>query len=181
MIHHLSIGVREPQRVARVLAQLWNGYCMPFPVVEGGWIVMLGDDRGTAIEVTPLALEMIPGVGEPDGRAITGYALQDWEVHYRARTKTTDFSATHLALSSPLSEQAVLAIARREGWRAVRADRGPAFPVIEVWLENRVLVEVLTPDMSKRYAEFMSPTRLAALFGFDAPVRAGGPSALEPK
>jgi len=55
----------------------------------------------------------------------------------------------------------------------VRCDRGPAFPVIEVWLEDRLLVEVLTPEMAARYASFMSPAGLAQLFGFDAPGRAG--------
>jgi len=172
MIHHLSIGAQEPERVARVLAQVWNGYAMPFPVAEGGWIVMLGDERGTAIEVVPHALEMIPGVGEPDGRPIEGYELMDWEVHYRTHARPAAASATHLAMSSPLDEDAVMAIARREGWRAVRCDRGPAFPVIELWLENRVLVEVLTPEMSKRYSSFMTPDGLARLFGFEPPQRA---------
>ena len=39
MIHHISIGVKEPERVARVLAELWEGYAMPFPVAEGGWLL----------------------------------------------------------------------------------------------------------------------------------------------
>ena len=43
MIHHISIGVKEPERVARVLAELWEGYAMPFPVAEGGWLVELTD------------------------------------------------------------------------------------------------------------------------------------------
>lgn len=53
MIHHISIGVQEPERVARVLAELWNGYALPFPVAEGGWIAMAGDANGTTIEVIP--------------------------------------------------------------------------------------------------------------------------------
>jgi len=147
---------------------------MPFPVTEGGWIAMSGDEHGTAIEVAPVDLDMVPGVGEPDGRAPSGYALQPWEVHMQKNAGAPPrFSSTHMAISSPLSEAAIHAIARREGWRSVRCDRGPAFPVIEVWLEDRLLVEVLTPEMSARYESFMSPAGLARLFGFDAPVRAG--------
>lgn len=175
MIHHLSIGVREPERVARVLAELWNGFAMPFPVCEGGWIAMKGDASGTAIELTPLELDMVPGVGQPDPSAPIGYALQPWEVHYAKNPRPPAHNSTHVALSSVLDEAAVLAIARREGWRGVRCDRGPAFPVVELWIENRFLIEVLPPAMAQRYSGFMTPEGLAQLFGFPPPVRATRP------
>lgn len=173
MIHHISIGAHQPERVARVIAELWNGYVMPFPVAEGGWIAMAGDNVGTSIEVTPLEMDMVPGVGEPDTAAPVGFAVQPWEVHYAKNPAPARHSSTHAALSSPLTQEQVMAIARREQWRAVRCDRGTAFPVIELWLENRILVEVLIPAMASQYAGFMTPQGLAALFGFPSPERVG--------
>jgi hypothetical protein len=31
MINHISIAVDEPQRVANVLAEIWDGMVFPFP------------------------------------------------------------------------------------------------------------------------------------------------------
>ena len=173
MIHHISIGVKEPERVARVLAELWEGYAMPFPVAEGGWIAMTGDANGTEIEVVPMQLDMVPGVGEPDPQVPVGYDLQPWEVHFQPNAPGRQYGSSHVAVSSRLNEQEIYAIARREGWRAVRCDRGPCFPVIEFWLENRFLVEVLTPEMSRKYLDFMKPEGMAALFNIPLPPRAG--------
>ena len=44
----------------------------------------------------------------------------------------------------------ILAIAEREGWRALRLPRGP-FDVIELWIENTVMLELMTPDMAAAY------------------------------
>lgn len=162
--------------MARVLAELWNGYALPFPVAEGAWIAMTGDAVGTEIEVIPLELDMVPGTGDANPYSPVGYELQPWEVHFVPNPPARQYGSTHAALSSPLNEEEVYAIARREGWRAVRCDRGPAFPVIEFWLENRFLVEILTPEMSKQYKGFMTPQGLAALFGMPAPERAARPA-----
>ena len=45
--------------------------------------------------------------------------------------------------------------------------------MIEFWLENRFLVEVLTPEMSRKYLDFMKPEGMAALFNIPLPPRAG--------
>lgn len=37
-----------------------------------------------------------------------------------------------------------------EGWRALRLTRGP-FDVIEFWIENTVMLELMTPDMADDY------------------------------
>ena len=44
----------------------------------------------------------------------------------------------------------VEAIARREGWKCFRCNRGP-FHVIEVWLENQLMVEILPPEFAAEY------------------------------
>ena len=69
----------------------------------------------------------------------------------------------------PVGETRVREIAAREGWRVERHDRGGAFEVLEFWIEGRLLLEVLTPEMARRYLDFMTPHNYAALFGFDLP------------
>jgi len=58
MIHHLSIAAREPERVARVLAELMGGVAVP----DGGnffaWQI---DEYGSGVEVYPTGMELQPG------------------------------------------------------------------------------------------------------------------------
>jgi hypothetical protein len=51
----------------------------------------------------------------------------------------------------------VFAIAAREGWEAKYRRRGGAFGVIELWLENRVMIEVLTDEMQAEYLSMRLP------------------------
>ena len=61
------------------------------------------------------------------------------------------YDAVHLALASQLSPEQVLAIGEREGWRTRRCRRGGSFDVIEFWLEDHFMLEVLTPEMQAEY------------------------------
>jgi hypothetical protein len=49
----------------------------------------------------------------------------------------------------------VLELAARHGWRALRLSRG-SFDVIEFWIENCVMLEILTPEMA---ADYLRATR----------------------
>lgn len=73
--------------------------------------------------------------------------------------------ATHLAVDSPLSEGRAARPGRAEGWRTIACDRSGAFNVVELWLEERVLVEALDPVNAARVAGFMQHEVLAKLFG----------------
>jgi hypothetical protein len=44
----------------------------------------------------------------------------------------------------------ILQIAGDNGWKALELSRG-GFNVIEFWIENRVMIELLTPDMARDY------------------------------
>jgi hypothetical protein len=52
MIHHISIAVRNPLRVADVLAEILEGQVLPAPpnFPKGSRIVFPGDEHGTLIE-----------------------------------------------------------------------------------------------------------------------------------
>src|SRR5262249_22446331 len=51
-------------------------------------------------------------------------------------------------------------IAERAGWHCVTCNRGP-FHVIEVWVENDTMVEVLPPDFAAEYLAWTSPDTVA--------------------
>jgi hypothetical protein len=55
-----------------------------------------------------------------------------------------------------LDQEGVLAIAHREGWAAKYRKRGGVFGVIELWIEGRQMLEVLTPDMQAEYLAAMT-------------------------
>lgn len=151
MLHHLSISADNPARVAHVLAELCNGKAAPFPPHPGSFMAIAMDEYGTMIEVYPTETELMPGFGAE-------------QVTFSSNAFASPFTATHLALSVPLSQEQIEHIAAREGWRAVRCNRDGFFDVIEFWVENKLMVELLTPQMAAKYVEFMQPQNLAAFF-----------------
>lgn len=57
--------------------------------------------------------------------------------------------ATHFALSVATDADTVEGIAGREGWRCFRCNRVP-FHVIEVWLDNESMAEILPLEFASR-------------------------------
>lgn len=140
MLFHMSIAAHEPRRVAGVLAEFWGCEAFPFPpVAEGSWIALAGDDRGTAVEVYPADVVL----RETEGDAYGEY------------TGAPGYTATHGAIATSLTSGEVFAIALREGWPAKYRKRAGIFGVIELWIEGRQMVEVLTPEMQAEYVGFM--------------------------
>jgi hypothetical protein len=157
MIHHISISARDPKHVAGVLAELMSGRCYPFPGgVADSFMAVSGDEHGSMIEVYPANVALQPGKGDSQVRA--------------ARDATAGYVPFHLLLSVPVDRATVERIGEREGWRTRYFGRGapgqpPAFHVIEFWLENRVMVEVATPDMVEEYTRMIRYDALEAHFG----------------
>jgi hypothetical protein len=143
MLFHLSIDADDPKRVAQVIAELWSGTATPFPpVIPGSWIAMAGDERNTCVEVYPRATEIVPAKGDADAYGVIG--------------ANGPRSATHFAMATNLRIEQVLAIARREGWPVKYRKRGGAFGVLELWIENSRMIEVLTEQMQAEYIETMT-------------------------
>lgn len=87
------------------------------------------------------------------------------QAQFRHNPTASRFTATHATVSVERNEPEILALAEREGWRALRLPRGP-FDVIEFWVENSVMLELMTPKMTAAYlassprsAGLHSPTR----------------------
>jgi hypothetical protein len=157
MIHHLSFAAQDPQRAAAVIAELWGGEAFPFPpVAQGSWVAIAGDARGTTMEVYPAGAELQPAEGDADSVAVMNPAPRR-------------YAATHAAIASPLEAEAVHAIAAREGWLSKYRKRGGVFGVIEFWVENAFLIEVLTPSMQREYTDFMSPQAWRAMLAAGPP------------
>jgi len=66
-----------------------------------------------------------------------------------ARPRDPAYGPTHFALSVQRSPEEVFAIMAREDWLCRRHDRAE-FPVIEIWIENTTMFEILTPEFAKK-------------------------------
>ncbi len=134
MIHHISIPAHDSLHVARVLVELFDGRLTGFGPYPDSWIAWAGDEYGTAIEVYPVGTEMFPDAGE--GQA-----------NFRHNQGASGFVATHAAVSVKRSKEDIYRLAEREGWRAIELSRG-SFRVIEFWIENRLMLELMTDEMA---------------------------------
>lgn len=148
MLHHVSFTAGNPRRVAEVLASLIGGRVSRFGPWEGGFIAWAPDEVGTAIEIYPQGTEIITGEGSDQAR---------FQHNYFASKQ----SSTHAAISVVRTEDEVFATASNQGWRAVRQDRG-GFDVIELWVEDTVMLEILTPAMMNQYLSVVKSPHIAA-------------------
>lgn len=141
MLFHLSIVAKNPEKVTHVLAELMGGKAQPFPAVEKAWIAFANDALGTAIEVYPLETTLKQGYGND-------------QVIF-AHTKDASYPrSVHFALKTPLEANQIFEIGKKEGWRVLSCSRGGFFHVIELWIENEFLVELITPDRQSQAVDF---------------------------
>jgi hypothetical protein len=109
------------------------------------------DEFGTAIEVLPMGTEL----------ALEEDSDQVQFIQTQAMSRLT---ATHAAISVPVSQARIEQIAAREGWQSRLCDRDGFFEVIEFWVENRLMLELLTPALASKYLEFTHPQNLLKVF-----------------
>ncbi|MDP4015205.1 MAG: SRPBCC domain-containing protein [Candidatus Nanopelagicales bacterium] len=147
MLHHVSIAAKETKLVAQTIAELTNGKVGELGPWPDGYIVWASDEAGTAIEIYPHGTELAPD--DADG-----------EVRFCHNYFAPDRSPTHAAISVSKTIEEVVQIARRVGWRCVQLDRG-GFNVLELWIENNVLFEVMTQDMLAAYLGVVHAPRVA--------------------
>ncbi len=151
MIHHISISVTNPLHVAQVLAEVLNGQAFPFFPHPDSYMVFPFDSNGTGIEIYPLTTKLIPGEG-------------DNQCTFVETASSSGFTATHAAISVSSSQEKIELIGKREGWRVLRCNRDSFFDVIEFWLENKVMIELLTPEMAAQYLAVTQPENLKKVF-----------------
>src|SRR5262252_2593375 len=143
MIHHVSIPAREPERVARVLGELFGGYVGPFiGPIPGSWVVYADDGHGTGFEIYPERTTLVPGRGDEMG-----------DVELRDAPPAFAF---HALVSVKVDRATIERIGAREGWRTKHFWRGPSpeirlFELYEFWIENRIMLELATAEMVPDY------------------------------
>lgn len=171
MINHISIAVDNPEKVANVLAELWNGFVVPFPPCPGSFMVFANDGRGSAVEITPADTILMPGEGLPQEENFdTNTPTEEFEAKFVKSDFVPRYSPTHLNINTQLSEAEVKEIAKREGWRTLTCNRDRGlFQLIELWIEDRFMLEVMTPEQTRRYVEIADPAFIAAAFGANIP------------
>ncbi|MGL4767209.1 MAG: hypothetical protein ACRCV6_03915 [Formosimonas sp.] len=145
MIHHFSIPAHNPMHVAEVLTVLFDGVLTRFGPYHNSYIAWTNDEHGSAVEVYPVGTEMFldPEYGH---------------TNFRHNPNAAEFIATHAAISVQRDKAFILGLAASQGWRAVELSRG-SFNVIEFWLENRVMLELMTPEMTQNYVQLTQSLR----------------------
>ncbi|HWC56697.1 MAG TPA: hypothetical protein VG434_06985 [Sphingomicrobium sp.] len=136
MIFHISIAADDPKRTATMLAELWRGEAFPFPMVgKGSWVAMAGDDRRSTIEVYPRDMAIYP-------------TERAGEERYEPVSRHGPF---HAAVATPLTIDEIEEIGRKYGCHTSLCQRGPWFQVVEFWVDNCLMLEMLTPQMQADY------------------------------
>ena len=148
MIHHLSIAARDPKKAAGVLAELMGGTSVPFPPNPGSYFALQLDDHGSGVEVYPAGTHL-----EPNGETGGGFVKRP--------QSGPAYGATHCAISVATDAAKVVQIAKSAGWNYYDCNRGP-FHVIEVWVENETMIEVLPPEYAAEYLAFTRPDKVLA-------------------
>jgi hypothetical protein len=150
MIFHFSIAAHHPHHVAAVIAELWDGDALFFPPIsDDAWIVIARDDRRSAMEIYPIDTVLREVEGDADARG--------------EATGQIGFTATHAAIATSLTQEQVTAIAARECWPVKYRKRGGMFGVLELWIEGRQMMEILTPEMQGQYCATMSASNWRAM------------------
>jgi hypothetical protein len=151
LIAHVSMPADDCERVACVLAELMQGGALRFePGGPNAWTAW-SKENDLQIVVTPRGHFMIAGPKE-----------MIWIEREKPREPASE---THFALCVELPAEQVVAIAQREGWQARVCDRGGFFHVVELWIENAYLVEVLDPSFTAAYKSSMTVANWRRIFG----------------
>lgn len=139
MIIHASIPAKSPENTARILSSIIDGAPVPFPPVKGAWVVVPFDGSGHTIEIYPLGAVAIPS---PSGVQLL---CQEGE-----KMK----SGFHIALGTKKTQNEIIELGKEHRIRTVICERAGIFGVIELWIEDELLIEVLTEAELMRYHDF---------------------------
>jgi len=154
MILHASVVADEPRKTAETIARLLGGIALPLGPGEGTWSAIGPDPIGSMISVLERGAE-----------------FHRTESHVETRMgERVRHSAYHMLLDTALPEAEVLKLAQESGCHALRAKHG-AFDVIEFWVDDCLLIELVTPEMGRDYRELILSNELRQRL---APIVAAG-------
>ena len=141
-IHHVTIPAKDPERVARVLAELFGAKVIPLPHPQGNLLVYAGDADGSAIEVWPASTRGPVGA---DHLTQSDLPLpEEWPHHAYVTSETCTVDQ-------------ILEVFAREGWTAKTVHHGPphaGFGLVRGWIENQICIEIGGAEMRAQYETF---------------------------
>ena len=140
MIQHVSVTADDPRSAAETVARLLGGRAVPIGPTEGTWTAFGPDPVGNMVEIMPRGSEFHRKGDHVETRK--GDAIRH--------------SGFHVMIETPLSEEEVLAFGDGS---AVRATHGP-FDLIEFWIDDCLLLEVLPPNLSQAYRDLFNSGEL---------------------
>jgi hypothetical protein len=133
MIIHLSIPALEPEKVAKTLAKLIQGTFQPLSWYLGGYMVFTNDEFSTGIEILPDNTLFMPGKTSDDTLQITK----------SSSGASLNYSCIHFLLTIDSSYEHIFVIAKQAGWQAVRKQSLGVVDMVEFWVENRLMIELV--------------------------------------
>lgn len=145
MILHASVVADEPKATADTLALLLGGIALPVGPGEGTWSAVGPEPIGNLISVLARGSEFHRSAEHVETRC----------------GALARHSAFHLLIDTPLSESEVLLLAEERGCHAHPAKHG-AFEVIEFWIDDCLLIEVVTPELGQTYRRVIHSDELRA-------------------
>ncbi len=165
MIAHFAMPTANPRIAAEAFARIIDGIATPFPPVPGGWVAIARDGSGVGVECLPETSAHHPGQGDVDPDFVSRRPGDGpWESQIRQDGPVPGAVGFHVALTTALSVEAIMEIGREQGWRAVHAERGGLFDLVELWVDNRLMIEVLAPEGTRRYLDIYKPEVVGRIF-----------------
>ena len=86
------------------------------------------------------------------------------QISCEVKERDAKLTFVHAALCSVINRTEIISLATDRNWIAPICDRG-LFECVEVWLDNRLLVELLDAEMQSDYREGMTAENWASMFG----------------
>ncbi|EHH2488994.1 hypothetical protein D8T49_22945 [Vibrio vulnificus] len=134
-IKHLSINSYQPKRSSEILAELTNGEAKAFPskTMIGAWMCVWSESDNELIEFIPVQYKLTFG---------------DLAAIYEEQGKNQNFHASHFMLEANKTVDELVAIAEKHQL-VHRFRKHFGGPLYEVWLEDGLLVEFCSDEISK--------------------------------
>jgi hypothetical protein len=152
LIAHVSLPADDCAHVARVLGEMLGGGALGFPPGGPGAYNCWSRANDFQIVVTPRG-----------HLSVEGPTAQAWVARPRADGERA--CESHVAIAVERSAVEVVALAQAAGWHARICNRGGLFALVEVWVENAYLVEVLDPVQLDAYRRSMTVENWRRAFG----------------
>ncbi|HEY9735505.1 MAG TPA: hypothetical protein V6D06_04455 [Trichocoleus sp.] len=122
------IAVDRPKQAAAALAAVFGGQVKPLASLPGAFTVTAGNSADITFEVCPTGSEWGSTTAGPSGE--------------------NAFTVSSTALPTPINRQQVEQVAAQEGWAALYCGQVGNWDLVELWIENNLLLELMTPTVA---------------------------------